>query len=236
MTARWPEIIPLIPARGGSKSIKNKNLMPINGQSLLARSVASVPNFIDKSCIFVSSDSKTIIEEAERLGVSIHHRSQKTSSDSATAIDVIKEFIDFLSITRSIEQLHILYLQPTSPFRTAACVEKAIDVYLEHTSLESALMSVSSEVVAPSKMLVKDGSGSLIPYSQPQDLFSNRQTAKTLTKINGAIYLFRAASFKIFSSIPTNKIIPYEMDRFESIDIDDEFDLDFARFLADGNS
>ena len=217
----------------GQNLLNTKNLMQIDGQSLLARSVASVPSFFDKGDIFVSSDSQKVIKEAILLGVSIHHRSQKASSDTATAIDVIDEFIDFLSTSRSIENLHILYLQPTSPFRTATCVEEALDLYSKRFSEDSTLMSVSTEIVVPSKMLAEDESGSLIPYSASRDLFANRQNAKTLTKINGAIYIFRAASFKKILSIPTEKIIPFEMERFKSIDIDDDFDLEFARFVAD---
>ena len=89
----------IIPARSGSKSIKDKNLKKIAGRSLIEHSIRSAKqiNLVEK--IIFSSDSKKYLKIADKIGVDIlHHRSIKASKDYSTDLDFFKDFIKNYSI------------------------------------------------------------------------------------------------------------------------------------------
>lgn len=85
------EYIAIIPARGGSKGIKDKNLQLVDGVSLLARAINSAKNIESISRVIVSTDSESIIEEAIAYDAEVHKRRELTSSDSAKTIEVLKD-------------------------------------------------------------------------------------------------------------------------------------------------
>ena len=110
------KILALIPARGGSKGIKNKNLKKINKISLIEHT----SNFIDKCKFFdekiLSTESKKIIRQAEKLNIKIFKRSKLTSKDYTSDFDVISEVMNNKKIKQK-KYDFVIYLQPTSPIR-----------------------------------------------------------------------------------------------------------------------
>ena len=106
----------IIPARSGSKSIKDKNLKKIAGRSLIEHSIRSAKqiNLVEK--IIFSSDSKKYLKIANKIGVDIlHHRSIKASKDYSTDLDFFKDFIKNYSI-KDLPDFFI-HLRPTTPIR-----------------------------------------------------------------------------------------------------------------------
>ena len=231
MNFSFDDVVALIPARGGSKAIQHKNLATIAGKSLLARAIEGVNSLLPSSSIFVSTDSADIEAHAQLYDVCVHNRSDANSTDNSTAVDVIDEFIRYLERHRSIDSTLILYLQPTSPFRNKNHIRAAINQFLRSKEDDATLISISTEDIIPNKMLLMENE-QFIPFSSGEELFQNRQAASTLTKINGAIYIFRAKSFKKINCIPTKHILPFRMNKLESIDVDDGIDLKFARLAA----
>jgi CMP-N-acetylneuraminic acid synthetase len=114
-----------IPARSGSKGLKNKNKLKLNGKPLIAWSIeiALGCSLIDK--IIVSTDCNEISEIAAEYGATVDMRPKHLATDEAKTIDVVHEFI-----TRNLEIDNIIILQPTSPLRTKSLLEDSIKTFL----------------------------------------------------------------------------------------------------------
>ena len=90
------KVVAVIPARGGSKGIKDKNIQPVMGVPLVGRSIYYSKKVSEIQKVFVSSDSKKILDVGEYYGADSHIRSKRASSDSASTEDALFDFIDFL--------------------------------------------------------------------------------------------------------------------------------------------
>ena len=121
------KLIALIPARGGSKGLPNKNILDLHGRPLIEWSIAfaQAHSCID-GCI-VSTDSPKIAELARHCGVEVPFlRSEALSSDNAKTADVILDVIDRCSLDKSDK---ILLLEPTSPYRTRSSLLKLLSLF-----------------------------------------------------------------------------------------------------------
>ena len=128
----------IIPARSGSKSIKNKNLQKINDYSLVARAiiVAKKCKHIDR--VFLSTDSLKIKKEGMKYNAEVPFlRSKKNARDVSTDYDVVKEFLFRISTLEKIIPQYILYLRPTTPIRSYKIIEKAIKKIKELKNYDS---------------------------------------------------------------------------------------------------
>jgi len=142
--------VAVIPARGGSKGIKDKNLQLVGGVSLLARAIKSAQQINGISRVVVSTDSESIVEEAMSYDVEVHRRRNLTSSDSAKTIDVIKDIYCDMQLADEI----CVLLQPTSPLRQVSDIQACIDEYKKNSFLGS-VVSVTLCDHHPYKVLVQ---------------------------------------------------------------------------------
>lgn len=221
------KIYGLIPARAGSKGVPNKNLRVLGSQTLVERAVTTAlqSNAIDQ--LWVSSDSQQILDITSGLGASPHIRSSASSSDDATAAQVIKEFIvDVKANPKDI----IMYLQPTSPFRTQRNIEDSLELFFREGC--HPLVSVRSMTQHPAKALRFLPSGRVTPAGLDGQPSSNRQALPDYLYPNGAIYIFDVADFLNSEEVPLACSVPYFMSELESIDIDSESDLLISERLA----
>jgi CMP-N-acetylneuraminic acid synthetase len=112
------KIIGLIPARSGSKGIKNKNMQKIGKNSLIGHAVTFINSLNLLDYKLISTDSKLYIEEAKRFGLNNYLlRSKNLSSDNASIIDVINNAIKFAEKKNKLYFDYLLLIEPTSPFR-----------------------------------------------------------------------------------------------------------------------
>ena len=230
--SRFPNIFCLIPARGGSKSIKRKNLIRINGVSLVELAVNSAKlEGLENLSITVSSDDSEILQLAVELGVRTVERSINASNDRATASQVVNEFIE--SVKGSSGEINpestIIYLQPTSPMRSLRHVQEALKVF---HSKKLPVVSVTEVSQIPEKMLRLNETGQLESLIFGSNPAQNRQSFKSTLIPNGAIYIFSVADFERISDIPVLGAIPYAMNAEDSIDLDNAFDVKIAELLA----
>lgn len=130
--------VAFIPARGGSKSIKEKNIMPVAGSPLIYWTISACINakFIEK--IYVSTDSNEIKETVESFGfdtVEVISRSPETATDTATSESALIEFCNNYEFDR------VVFLQATSPFTTAKDIDGALEK-LKHEGSDSLISAV----------------------------------------------------------------------------------------------
>ena len=130
----------IIPARSGSKSIKNKNIILINNKPLISYSIktSTISNLIDKT--FVLTDSKKYAKIAIKYGAAIPYiRSKKISNDKSSDYDTIFDFLQKIK-NRFVLPDFIVHLRPTSPIRETKVIEEAIKKFINlkrYTALRS---------------------------------------------------------------------------------------------------
>lgn len=214
--------VAIIPARSGSKRVKNKNIRILSGKPLISWTIESTINSGLFEKIIVSTDSEEIANVALKYGVKIDElRPDSLSVDTTSASDVLKYHLLKSDFDNG------CLLQPTSPLRSVAdlCgsfelfVEKNANAVLSLAPLTHPLMWAYSEGECFGGFLETVGEKRSQDYGQSYQL-------------NGAIYWFNVEAFKKFGThlIPENSF-PYFMALERSIDIDVELDFKIAEFL-----
>lgn len=209
----------IIPARGGSKRIKNKNLVKIKKIPLLQYSIKSAKNskYINK--IFISSNSEKILNFSKKFNVELIKRHKNISKDNSKTEEAVDDFIIKLKKNNDLPDLLVL-LQPTSPFRNKRDIDNCIELLIEkkYDSLFSACLNKNLFWIHSNKKL------QTLNYN-----FKNRlmeQKFKGQIMENGSIYVFNLKKYKGIRLF--GKIGYYFMSKINSIQIDDEEDLKIA--------
>jgi CMP-N,N'-diacetyllegionaminic acid synthase len=229
MTLWTSPIIGLIPARGGSKGVPGKNMRKIAEKPLIEFSIlaAQQSNYIDT--VYVSSDDPAILRHAQTMGATGIVRPDRFATDTASAVEVVEHFIGTLPKTLAKEDPYIVYLQPTSPFRTARHIDDALEQM--RFACAQSLISVSETEKSPFKMFTLDAKGYLQSLFDERLSNARRQDLTAVFAPNGAIYVFRVSEFKARGGFPSNGSMPFVMNANDSLDIDTEDDIRRAELI-----
>lgn len=221
--------IAIIPARGGSKGIPNKNLATISGQTLVARAIEAATKCPSITRIVVTSDDQTILDEARRFGIETVRRPKEIADDDSPIEAAI---IHALAESESLAPLPkiLVLLQPTSPLRNPTQLENAIRLFAESGEY-GAIFGVTPITHHPSKMLIRIG---LIvePFTSADDLSTPRQHLPDVVRQSGSIYIADIDRFRVEQSLFLPPVGWLEVDEFEAVDIDQPADLERARSIA----
>ena len=224
------EVWAFIPARSGSKSIKNKNIVLLKKKPLLAYSLEAAKNCKTIHKIIFSTDSHKYFNIARKYGDFFFHKRKKSiSSDTSTDFDV---FYDFVKNFRGILPKFFVHLRPTTPFRSSVMLDKIINQFIKKEKKFSSLRSVSlmTNPVHKSVIIKKNKLFSLILNSFSLDKINNPRQAYLNSYLpNGYIDIIKTKSiFKGF--LHGNRVMPYIIKNFVS-DIDSLWDLKIASFF-----
>lgn len=219
--------IVIIPARGGSKGLVDKNILPLNGVPLIHYTINAARKVFSDELIFVSTDSEKIKTVAEQTGISVPFlRPAELASDTASSIDVLFHVLNAAE-NNSYSPDTIILLQPTSPFRTESHIREAIALYDDKVDM---VVSVTESHSNPYYGMFEDNAdGFLVKVKEGN--YTRRQDCPKVWQYNGAIYVIRVNSLREYSNLSFPKIRRYEMPQQESIDIDTITDFLFAEFL-----
>lgn len=224
------KFLAIIPARGGSKRLPNKNILEIASKPLITHTIEAALNSKYISSVVVTSDSDEILNITSSLGANIIKRDENLSSDTSSSVDVV---LDVISKCDEFE--YIILLQPTSPLRTSFHIDEAIKILKEKNA--DALVSVCEMEHSPlwSNSLPDDD---CMENFLDKSLDGKRsQELKKYYRLNGAIYIVKTKRFLEEKSFFLSKnIFAYKMDRKSSIDIDEKIDFDFAKMIMESNS
>ena len=218
--------IVIIPARGGSKSIKNKNLLKIIGDELIKIAIKKfkkLDHFLD---IIVSSDSKKILKVAEREGAFCIERSKKISGDFASSESAILEAINIYSKFNN-NFNSIIFHQCTSPFISYKSITNIISEF--EKSPNNTFFSVIKEdnpIWTYNK--IKNSYEILNNFEKIRGPRQNRDPHYIET---GGIYVFCRKKFKQTENRFIGRSTPILIPKFEGIDIDDKDDLNLINKL-----
>lgn len=217
------DIVAVIPARGGSKGIKGKNLTVIGRYSLLERSILLAKNCgssVEK--IIVTTDSHQMHEIALRYGVAAPTlRPAELSGDFARTIDVLVHIIKQCHL----QDDYILMLQPSSPLRTCFDLTAVVDLFKRNLGSCDAVVSVSELTgTHPDKVQVI-ANGYLIGYITGTVAERPRQEMPLVYALNGAFYLTHASTILNKRTLLPERTLPYIMPKERSINLDCGWDL-----------
>lgn len=224
-------VLALIPARGGSKGLPGKNIVPVNGRPLLQWTIeaARASRYIDR--VVLSSNDEAIMAEARACGCEVpFRRPRELSTDTATTVDVVLHALDALP-----EYDIIVVLQPTSPLRTTEDIDSACRI-LEDVSAP-ACVSVAPVEQNPFWMYRVDSEGKMTPLLETEITAIRRQDLPSVCILNGAIYVAETQWLRRTRTFVTRETVAYVMPEKRSLDIDTPADLEaFKRILAEQNS
>lgn len=214
----------VIPARGGSKGIPNKNISLVGGKPLIAHTIEAALNSEIFSEIIVNTDSDTIAEKCQLISkdIKIYKRAPHFATDDSTILSVLQDFVSNSGLNP--EDDTITLLQPTSPLRTVDDIRRAHQLW--DISAAETLVSVVKipHNMNPDSVYTMENSklSSVFPYSP---IVTQRQQKPSFFARNGPAILIMRIKNILNGSLYLSPIIGYEMDWLRSFDIDDPEDL-----------
>lgn len=214
-------VLALIPARGGSKGIKDKNIVDLCGKPLIAYSInaALESKYIDD--VVVTTDSIKIAEVSKKYGADVPFlRPEYLASDRARTIDAVLHAVRWLKENKREYDILVL-LQPTQPLRTTEDIDRALKKYLQG-GMQS-LVSVKKVEEHPVLMRTIDESGKLRNILSASSTI-RRQDMPVYYIVDGSIYINAVGQLNENTSFNDNTL-PYVMDATRSVDIDELEDL-----------
>jgi len=222
------KILAIIPARGGSKGIRKKNIQKLLGKPLISYTITAAKNTKSINKIIVSTDDNEIKKISQNIGAEVPFlRPKQISKDNSSTIEVIKHALKFLEETQSYKPDIIVLLQPTSPLRTSQLITKTINTLKKSKATSVITVSKITKHPYASFWLKNDF---LKPFKENSTKYSRRQDFPDLFFPTGAVYSFWYDTLKKFNSIYGPKIKPIIVDD-DNIDIDTLQDLFFTEMI-----
>ena len=225
------KILCLIPARSGSKGLKDKNIRDFKGKPLLAHSIYQAKNcdYVENMRIIVTTDSQKYADIAKEHGAEAPFiRPSEISQDLSTDLEFMKHSVNWLKENEDYEPDVILQLRPTQPLRKIDDINKTLGLFIENYNEFDSLRTVIEFEKSPYKMYrIQDNV--LEPLFNSVDNITNepynqcRQNLPTTYLHNGYIDILKTSLLQN-DRISGEKILPYIMNKSDTIDIDTEED------------
>ena len=223
---RLTSIVGLIPARGGSKRVKGKNIRELAGKPLLWWSVKAALESGVFENVFVSSESDEILDIGFDAGALPFHRSPEAATDTSPDIDWIREVIDGLTPFSA-----FAILRPTSPFRTAETIRRAWNIFKnEHCDSLRAVEKVKQH---PGKQWVLAHNYMIPLLIQPQHPWHSSQYP-TLPEVyvqNASLEIAWTDTVAKYGNQAGERVIPFFTEGWEGFDINTPLDFKMAELL-----
>jgi CMP-N-acetylneuraminic acid synthetase len=221
-----PQVMALIPARGGSKSVPRKNLLQIAGRPLLAYSIMHARACASITRIVVSTDDDEIAAVAREFGAEVpFKRPADAASDTATDLQVFRHALNWLAENEGYVPELIVHLRPTGPVREASLIERAVQLMLQNPDAD-ALRSVGTAEQTPYKMWRIEDSF-LRPLIElpgyPEAHSMPRQKLPAAYWQNGYVDIVRPRTIIELESMAGNVILPFVVEgKIHELDYPDQ--------------
>jgi len=226
-------VLGIIPARGGSKGLPDKNTRILANNPLLYYTIECAKKSNELSQFIVSTDDDKIAELATALGANVPFKRPKDlAGDETPMIDVIDHAVTTFEKDTSSHFDIIVLLQPTSPLRKAKHIDDAVTLLIS-TGADSVVSVVEVPHNFNPYSVMKIENERLVSFmAEEGNKILRRQDKSSLFARNGAaVYALRRETVMDQHSIFGDDCRPLIMNKDESVDIDDEFDLHIAEML-----
>ncbi len=219
----------IIPARSGSKGLKDKNIKLLNGKPLISYTIEAAINSKMFDEVMVSTDSIEYAEIAKLYGAKVPFmRNSELSNDTASSWDVVRDVLHkYKEAGKEFDTVALL--QPTSPLRTGKDI---IEGYkLMDDRLANSIIGVCEVDHSPLWMNTLPEDNSMGNFINPKVVGLSRQKLEKYYRINGEVYIMKTEYLLKTNNIYKDKSFALIIDKKKSIDIDDELDFIIAEIL-----
>ena len=213
------DVLALIPARGGSRGIPDKNIRPLAGRTLLdyAADAALASKVVDRRVL--TTDSERIAEEGRRIGLEVPFlRPENLARDDTPMLPVIEHAVEFLEKHGWSPEIIVL-LQPTSPLRRPAHVRAAVE-QLRESGADSVVTVVELPMHLSPDYVMRIEDGRLVNFLPEGTSVTRRQDARRAVVRDGSVYAFWRRTLRETRSIYGRDCRPLIVPAHESITID----------------
>ena len=229
------EILAIIPARGGSKGIKRKNLVDFLGKPLVAHSIEHAIACKSVTRTIVSTDDDEIASVSRSFGAEVPFiRPSELAEDHVLDWPVFVHALESLAKKENYLPDVIVHLRPTTPYRKPEWIDEAINLLIQHPQANS-VRSVSAPEKHPYRMFTINSDGYLDPimkHENPEPYLLRRQDLPKVYYYNCVIDITRPATILEKGSMTGKQILPYIMNPDFVMDIDSPRDLIMTQFLV----
>lgn len=223
-----PNILAVIPARGGSKRLPGKNIRPLAGLPLIAWTIRCALQSGAFGRVLVSTDDEEIARVAREHGADVPWlRPPELSTDEAGSADVVLHALKQTEDETGKDWPCLALLQPTSPFRTPATVRAGVELFLAG---DGPVLGMSPARTHPELCFELNAAGRLQAYCSVSKAVSLRsQDLPPALEINGALYICASEQLRRERTFLGSQARPLVMqDPVEALDIDDAWDWEIA--------
>lgn len=219
-------ILALVPARGGSKGIKRKNITTLGGRPLIEYTIEAALSSKYIDAVIVSTDNQEIASVARGMGAQVPFvRPANLATDEARTIDVVLHAVEYLESKKD-EYETLVLLQPTQPLRTAFDIDEALEFHFVHG--ERSLVSVSPVDDHPLLIRTIDAASNAVRLIDASST-CRRQDMPEFYKVNGCLYINKICSLSGETSFNDNELA-FVMEPSHSVDIDEMKDVFLAEY------
>mgnify|MGYP002544743653 CR=1 FL=1 len=230
------EVLAIIPARSGSKSVKDKNIREINGKPMLAYSIEHGLKSEKINRVIVSTDSEKYAEIAKKYGAEVPFlRPEEYARDTSLDLEVFEHALKFLKEKEGYVPDIIVQLRPTYPIRKISDIDKMVEIMEQDETIDSVRCIAPAKEI-PYKMWLKGENGEIHPLMTdiPECYNMPRQELPKVYYQNACIDVIRTRVITEEHSMSGKKIIGYEMNENFDIDTEEEF-LKAAEWIREQN-
>ena len=219
------QIIAIIPARGNSKSIPNKNLIDFCGKPLLAWSILQALDCSLVDEVYVSSDSEEILKAAKVYGAHGIKRPSELATDTATSESALLHAIDHIESFQKKKIDVVVFLQATSPLREPKDIDGAIRTFFKTDSDSMFSMAILEDFCVWAR---KEGDLRGITFDPLNR--GRRQNREPVYLENGSIYVLHPQILRGHNNRLGGKISMFEMPFWKSYEIDTFEDIEICKY------
>lgn len=225
-----PNMIAIIPARGGSKGIPNKNIRLLAGKPLITYTIESGLESKYLNCVVVSTEDEKIATISKQSGAKVVKRPDSLAQDDSQTIDAVFHVLESWGIQNE-KQAVVVLLQPTSPLRDSQDIDNAIKLFLKSEC--DSVISVCEYEHSPfwAYTIDKIDNAYLKPIMGGSYLNKRRQDLPESYMPNGAIYISTVGFLQESKSFNSLRTLPFVMPPIRSVDIDSELDFVVAESI-----
>ena len=231
------DILGLIPARGGSKGIPQKNIALLAGKPLLAYTCEAALKSTRLTRILLNTDDPEIAEVDRACGVEVPFlRPSELAQDDTLILPVIQHTLDWLATHDSFVPDAVVLLQPTSPLRKTEHIDSAVDVFFENNADTVVSVMEVPHQFNPVSLMQFDDAQQLRPYLDGPMILRRQDKPRVYARNGPAVLVVRRRVIEQ-GQLYGDCVYSYLMDRIASLDIDDQSDLALAEiFIRQGQS
>lgn len=227
------KVLCTICARGGSKGVKNKNLISLCGKPLIAHTILQAKKSKLFDAIAVSSDSKKILSVAKKWGADyLIDRPGAMATSTAAKLPAIQHAVSQSEYFAKNKFDMIIDLDATAPLRTVNDIKKSFNLLLKNKKAENLITGCTARKSPYFNMVevAKNGFAQLSKVSSKKVV--RRQDAPFCYDMNASIYIWYRNALFCNISVVSDRTLLYVMPEERSVDIDTPLDLEFVRLLA----